>query len=125
MYTALLADLRFGSLYKSRVLLSLRLLYRLLSALRQHRNFSVVKFTILLKSLPYTHPLKANFYCGATCPQSLGQSRVSATDVDDWRTQNHVFEDVTVTYSTGGYDFGTGHRKDSGDAGLATAIFKS
>src|SRR6185503_12304797 len=59
--------------------------------------FSVVN-TILLKSLPFNDPDRIALAWGYTPAEGKTRSQVSATDVDDWRHQNSVFEDVT-TYS--------------------------
>ncbi|MDT7603651.1 MAG: hypothetical protein QOF61_1648 [Acidobacteriota bacterium] len=57
--------------------------------------FSVVN-AVLLKSLPYQEPESIVLAWGED--RALGEKRdqVSATDVADWRAQNHVFEDVAT-----------------------------
>src|ERR1041384_6636211 len=57
--------------------------------------FSVVN-TILLKSLPYKDPERIVLVWGDETTKDNKRSQVSATDVDDWRHQNSVFEDVTT-----------------------------
>ena len=59
--------------------------------------FSVVN-SILLKSLPFNDPDRIILVWGNIPSEGEDRSQVSATDVDDWRHQNTVFEDVT-TYS--------------------------
>lgn len=59
--------------------------------------FSVVN-AILLKSLPYKDADRIVLVWGNTPSEGKDRNQVSATDVDDWRHQNSVFEDVT-TYS--------------------------
>jgi putative ABC transport system permease protein len=57
--------------------------------------FSVVN-SILLKSLPYEDPDRLVLLWGDLPAEGKTRSQVSATDVDDWRHQNGVFEDVTT-----------------------------
>src|SRR2546421_1987295 len=57
--------------------------------------FSVVN-AILLKSLPYKDPESLVLVWGDNATKGYHRSQVSATDVDDWRHQNNVFEDVTT-----------------------------
>src|ERR1051325_1434073 len=57
--------------------------------------FSVVN-AILLKSLPYPEPDRIVLVWGNTPAEGKDRNQVSATDVDDWRQQNSVFEDVTT-----------------------------
>jgi putative ABC transport system permease protein len=59
--------------------------------------FSVVN-AILLKSLPFHEPERIVLVWGDTPAEGKNRNQVSATDVDDWRQQNAVFEDV-ATYS--------------------------
>jgi putative ABC transport system permease protein len=59
--------------------------------------FSVVN-SILLKSLPFNDPDRIVLVWGNIPSEGKDRTQVSATDVDDWRNQNTVFEDVT-TYS--------------------------
>ena len=62
--------------------------------------FSVIN-TILLKSLPYSDPDRLALVWGEIPAEGKHRSQVSATDVDDWRRQNTVFEDIT-TYGNWG-----------------------
>jgi putative ABC transport system permease protein len=57
--------------------------------------FSVVN-AILLKSLPYPEPDRIVLVWGNTPAEGKDRNQVSATDVDDWRQQGSVFEDVTT-----------------------------
>ncbi|HWT02796.1 MAG TPA: ABC transporter permease [Pyrinomonadaceae bacterium] len=57
--------------------------------------FSVVNAT-LLKSLPYKDPESIVLVWGSMAAEGRNRTQVSATDVDDWRHQNGVFEDVTT-----------------------------
>ncbi len=57
--------------------------------------FSVVN-AILLKSLPYNDPERIVLVWGSSPTQGNHRNQVSATDVDDWRHQNNVFEEVTT-----------------------------
>jgi putative ABC transport system permease protein len=59
--------------------------------------FSVVN-AILLKSLPYPDPERIVLVWGDTPGEGKHRNQVSATDVDDWRQQNGVFEDI-ATYA--------------------------
>jgi putative ABC transport system permease protein len=56
--------------------------------------FSVLD-AVLLKSLPYADPSRIVLVWGVERGGS-DRSQVSATDVMDWRTQNHVFEDIST-----------------------------
>jgi putative ABC transport system permease protein len=57
--------------------------------------FSVVN-SILLKSLPYHDAERIVLVWGNTPAEGKERNQVSATDVDDWRQQNSVFEEVTT-----------------------------
>ena len=57
--------------------------------------FSVLN-AVLLKSLPYAEPDRLVMVWGNERARSNPRSQVSATDVVDWRAQNHVFEDVAT-----------------------------
>jgi putative ABC transport system permease protein len=57
--------------------------------------FSVVNST-LLKSLPYAEPDRVVLLWGDSPAQDNHRNQVSSTDVDDWRRQNQVFEDVST-----------------------------
>src|SRR5262249_8758406 len=51
---------------------------------------------ILIKSLPYIEPDRIVLVWGDFPAEGKHRSQVSATDVDDWRRQNTVFEDATT-----------------------------
>jgi putative ABC transport system permease protein len=57
--------------------------------------FSVVN-AILLKALPYNDPDRIVLAWGNVPAEGKNRSQVSATDVDDWRNQNTVFEEITT-----------------------------
>ena len=57
--------------------------------------FSVVNAT-LLKALPYKDPESIVLVWGSMVTEGRNRTQVSATDVDDWRHQNKVFEEVTT-----------------------------
>src|ERR1044071_2143961 len=57
--------------------------------------FSVVNST-LLKSLPYAEPDRLVLLWGDSPAQGNHRNQVSSTDVDDWRRQNGVFEEVST-----------------------------
>ena len=57
--------------------------------------FSVVN-SVLLKSLPYAEPDRLVLLWGDSPAQGNRRNQVSATDVDDWRRENRVFEEVTT-----------------------------
>jgi putative ABC transport system permease protein len=57
--------------------------------------FSVVN-AVLLKSLPYQDPQSIVLVWGDIRTLDDHRNQVSATDVADWRAENHVFEDVTT-----------------------------
>ena len=60
--------------------------------------FSVIN-SVLLKSLPFKEPDTLMLVWGADSERTrTGRNQVSATDVADFRSQNHVFEDV-ATYA--------------------------
>lgn len=57
--------------------------------------FSVVN-SILLRSLPFPDAERIVLVWGDIPAEGKQRTQVSATDVDDWRHQNTVFEDVTT-----------------------------
>ena len=57
--------------------------------------FSVVN-AVLLKSLPYRDAERIVLVWGDIPAEGKERNQVSATDVDDWRHQNSVFEEVTT-----------------------------
>ncbi|HEX8140374.1 MAG TPA: ABC transporter permease [Pyrinomonadaceae bacterium] len=57
--------------------------------------FSVVN-AILLKALPYSDPDRIVLIWGTDADEGSNRNQVSATDADDWRHQNTVFEEVAT-----------------------------
>ncbi len=57
--------------------------------------FSVLN-AVLLKSLPYPDPNRLVMVWGDDRAVGNRRSQVSATDVMDWRAQNHVFDDIAT-----------------------------
>jgi putative ABC transport system permease protein len=57
--------------------------------------FSVVN-AVLLQPLPYADPDRLVLLWGADRAGGDRRSQISFTDMDDWRKQNHVFEDVAA-----------------------------
>jgi putative ABC transport system permease protein len=57
--------------------------------------FSVVN-AVLLRRLPYADPDRLVLLWGADQTDSDRRNQISFTDMDDWRQQNHVFEDVAA-----------------------------
>jgi putative ABC transport system permease protein len=57
--------------------------------------FSVVN-AVLLKALPYHEPESIVLVWGEDKAGGTSRGQVSSTDVADWRTRNHVFEDVAT-----------------------------
>ncbi len=93
----LLQDLRYGfhMLLKSPGLTGVAVVSIALGIGANTAIFSVVN-AILLKSLPYSDPDRIVLVWGDVPAEGNHRSQVSATDVDDWRHQNSVFEDVTT-----------------------------
>jgi putative ABC transport system permease protein len=96
----LLQDMRYAvrMLFKSPAVTAVAVLSLALGISANTVIFSVIN-TVLLKSLPYTEVDGIVLVWGYTPNDGNNRSQVSATDVDDWRNQNTVFEDVT-TYSS-------------------------
>src|SRR5205085_1907681 len=69
--------------------------------------FSVIN-ALLLKSLPYAEPDRLALVWGDLPVEGKHRSQVSATDVDDWRHQNAVFEEVTTYAAWSATFLGTG-----------------
>ena len=57
--------------------------------------FSVID-AILLKALPYRNPDSLVLIWGADRSSGEGRDQVSFTDMEDWRSQNHVFQDMAA-----------------------------
>ena len=57
--------------------------------------FSVVN-AVLLQPLPYAEPDRLVLLWGAGRAGGAGRDQISFTDMDDWRKQNHVFEDIAA-----------------------------
>src|SRR5438105_6864394 len=93
----LLNDIRFGlrMLVKSPGFTAVAVLSLALGISANTVIFSVVN-AILLKSLPFHEPDRIVLVWGNTPAEGKNRNQVSATDVDDWRQQNAVFEDVTT-----------------------------
>jgi putative ABC transport system permease protein len=51
---------------------------------------------MLLKSLPYQNPESIVLVWGEDKAAGNSRGQVSSTDVADWRTRNHVFEEITA-----------------------------
>jgi len=95
----LLQNLRYGArmLQKSPLVTSVAVISLALGISANTVIFSVVN-AVLLKSLPYQDPDRIVLAWGDLPSEEKHRTQVSATDVDDWRHQNSVFEEIT-TYS--------------------------
>ncbi|MFL6276651.1 MAG: ABC transporter permease, partial [Blastocatellia bacterium] len=95
----LLQDLRYGfrMLRKSPLVTLVAVVSLALGISANTVIFSVVN-AILLKSLPFQDPEQIILVWGNNPSAGYERSQVSATDTDDWRQQNSVFEDI-ATYS--------------------------
>ena len=94
---SLLRDLRYGirMLRKSPMVTLVAVISLALGIGANTVIFSVIN-AILLKSLPFHDPERIVLVWGNVPAEGKDRSQVSATDVDDWRQQNAVFEDVTT-----------------------------
>src|ERR1044071_3334618 len=95
----LIQDIRYGSrmLRKSPMVTLVAVVSLALGISANTVIFSVVN-AILLKSLPFHEPERIVLVWGNLPAEGKDRTQVSATDVDDWRQQNAVFEDV-ATYA--------------------------
>jgi putative ABC transport system permease protein len=95
--TTLLQDVRYGfrMLRKSPGVTAAAVVSLALGIGANTAIFSVVN-SILLKSLPYAEPERVVLLWGDSPAQGNHRDQVSATDVDDWRQQNRVFEEVST-----------------------------
>ena len=57
--------------------------------------FSVVN-AVLLKQLPYNDPTSLVLLWGSDVAESTERDQVSFTDVEDWRKQNNLFEEIAA-----------------------------
>lgn len=95
---SVLCDLRYGirTLAKSPVFAMIALVSLTLGIGANAVIFSLLN-NILLKSLSYKDPDRIIVVWGVTGDGSIAnRNQVSATDVDDWRNQNSVFEEITT-----------------------------
>ena len=94
-----LQDIRYGlrMLRKSPMVTMVAVISLALGISANTVIFSVVN-SILLKSLPFHDAERIVLIWGNIPAEGKDRTQVSATDVDDWRHQNTVFEDVS-TYS--------------------------
>jgi putative ABC transport system permease protein len=92
-----LQDLRYGTrmLRKSPMVTLVAVVSLALGISANTVIFSVVN-AILLKSLPFHDPEQIVLVWGNNPSAGYERSQVSATDVDDWRHQNSVFDDVAT-----------------------------
>src|SRR5262245_14439878 len=94
---SLLQDLRFGArmLLKNPGFTLIAVLTLALGIGANTAIFSVLN-KVLIKALPYSEPDDIVLVWGDILAEGNHRSQVSATDVDDWRRQNTVFEDITT-----------------------------
>ncbi|HEX8145946.1 MAG TPA: ABC transporter permease [Pyrinomonadaceae bacterium] len=95
--TTLLQDVRYGfrMLLKSPGVTAAAVVSLALGIGANTAIFSVVN-SVLLKSLPYVEPDRVVLLWGDSPAQGNHRNQVSATDVDDWRRENKVFEEVST-----------------------------
>jgi putative ABC transport system permease protein len=96
---ALLQDIRYGArmLFKNPGFTAVAIFSLALGIGANTAVFSVVN-AVLLKALPYHQPDSIVLVWGEDKVAGNSRGQVSATDVADWRTRSHVFEDIS-TYS--------------------------
>src|ERR1051326_6521921 len=93
----LIQDVRYGirMMRKSTAITTIAVISLALGIGANTVIFSVVN-AILLKSLPFNDPDRIVLAWGSSSNEGNHRSQVSATDVDDWRNKNSVFEDITT-----------------------------
>src|SRR5262249_36441807 len=93
----ILKDIRYGvrMLQRSRAITAVAVMSLALGIGANTAIFCVIN-ALLLKSLPYSEPDRIVLVWGNLLAEGKHRSQVSATDVDDWRRQNTVFEDATT-----------------------------
>ncbi|HKS39969.1 MAG TPA: ABC transporter permease [Blastocatellia bacterium] len=93
----LIQDVRYGirMMRKSTAITAIAVISLALGIGANTVIFSVVN-AILLKSLPFNDPDRIVLAWGSSANEGNHRSQVSATDVDDWRNKNSVFEDITT-----------------------------
>ena len=94
---SLLQDIRYGArmLLKNPGFTAVAIFSLALGIGANTAVFSVVN-AVLLKSLPYQNPESIVLVWGEDKAAGDSREQVSATDVADWRTRNHVFEEITT-----------------------------
>src|SRR5262249_40980508 len=105
----LFQDIRYGvrMLQRSKAVTAVAVMSLALGIGANTAIFCVIN-AILLKSLPFSDPDRIVLVWGDFPAEGNHRSQVSATDVDDWRRQNTVFEDI-ATYGNWSATFlGTG-----------------
>src|SRR6476619_1995712 len=95
----LLQDIRFAvrMLFKSPGFTAVAIISLALGIGANTAVFSVVN-AALLKTLPYQTPESLVLVWGEDKAAGSSRGQISATDVADFRTRNHVFEEIS-TYS--------------------------
>ena len=93
----LLQDIRYGArmLRKSLAITIVAVISLALGIGANTAIFSVVN-AILLKALPYNDPDRIVLVWGDIPAEGKNRSQVSSTDVDDWRNQNNVFDEIAT-----------------------------
>src|SRR3954470_8992646 len=95
----LLQDIRFAArmLFKSPGFTAVAIVSLALGIGANTAVFSVIN-AVLLKALPYHEPQSIVLVWGEDKAAGSSRGQVSATDVADYRSRNHVFEEIS-TYS--------------------------
>src|SRR6267378_209590 len=101
---SILQDLRFGArtLAKNKAFTAIAVLTLALGIGANTAIFSVVN-AVLLQSVPYKDPGKLVFVWSTMISQGVPISGSAAPDFREWRTRNHVFEDM-VAYTYDNYN---------------------